>query len=102
MKKIIALATLILILAAMLVSCGTPVIRSVKVDDIGTYQTVYLYSFKEADVDGYRYKDSEGELSKTGFIYTTSKYNSGDKIRVYSELQFYKDEYYFKNGTAAY
>ncbi len=88
MKKIISLICLSLIFSIVLSSCSTEKVESVTIDNV-EYKTLYLYSFKDAEISGY-----SGLMpvypTVDGYVYSTEKLSPGDIIRVWSTFLFYE------------
>ena len=106
MKKSIALALVILLVALTLSSCSFSNVESVKIDDTYYYRTIYLYSFKNAMVDNfYSYTDSAKVPTQTGYVYSYEKLSSGDSIKVWNRYYFTDSidnyGYYDSRGTYA-
>ena len=78
-KAIVSILCIILCLAS-LCACGSKEkIEMIEVD--GTqYETVYLYSFKDAEIPS-EYSD---KYTTTGFVYSNDKLNKGDTIFVWA------------------
>ena len=87
MKKIFLLS-LLLTVTILLNSCSTDVIESIKVDEI-TYRTVYLYSFKDAQIEGVQpnYLPMDPPTAN-GYVYSCEKLSPGDTIRVWTNFRF--------------
>ena len=105
MKKSIALALVILLVALTLSSCSFSNVESVKIDDIN-YRTIYLYSFKNAMVDDFYSTESTSKVpTQTGYVYSYEKLSSGDSIKVWNQYYFYDRTdnygYYGSSGTFA-
>ena len=85
MKKIVVLTNLILIFTILFCSCSTDKISSVSVDD-KVYRTIYLYSFKDAQIDKEYDSDinTNIKLTTNGFVYSTQKLLPGEKITVWN------------------
>ena len=92
MKRFISIIILFTTLLLLLSSCtnfGND-ISSVGIDGVSkTYTTVYLYSFKNAAIDeNYESTTSDETPTSEGYIYSTEKLKSGDKIRVWKDFKF--------------
>ena len=85
MKRIILFTSLLLVLCGLFLSCATDnKIKSVFIDDT-EYKTIYLYSFKDAQIINASriYANANIEPTESGFIYSTSKKAPGDSIKVW-------------------
>jgi hypothetical protein len=102
MKKIIVSILMLCLLCTTLSSCAVAPgkISSVKVDDLTTYQTLYLYSFKDAPVDNL-IGATGGALTTTGYVYSNSKLEPGDTIEVWQQFKFGESSYKYSYGTTA-
>ena len=95
MKKVLSLIVLVS-LCVLLVSCNlTPTeVESVYIDansilNSNTYDTIYLYSFKDAKVStSYESTTSKEIPSSTGYIYSSEKLQVGDTIKVWNDFKF--------------
>ena len=99
MKKAISIILLVASLITILCSCyktsrddtaGSDNISSVQIDSLlFTYQTVYLYSFKNATIDpDYESTSSTETPSSTGYVYSYNKLEVGDSIKVWQDFKF--------------
>ena len=80
-------------------------IEMVKVDD-AVYENVYLYSFKDAELEGTNVSHLFEDFSPTscGYVYSNKELSAGDKIKVWEyQLDRNKDNIYSFNdfGTDA-
>lgn len=107
MKKLISILLSLFILVLSLCSCGTnrihKKIKSITVDTY-KYETIYLYSFKNAKLDlGNIVKDFSPETAptQTGYVLSTSKLDSGDEVKVWTQHYFGEDYYHSSQGTTA-
>lgn len=104
MKKIIVSILMLCLLCTTLSSCAVAPgkISSVKVDNLTTYQTLYLYSFKDATVDNLiKASENVETLTTTGYVYSNSKLAPGDPIEVWQQLKFGESSYQSSYGTTA-
>lgn len=105
MKKLISILLSLFILVLSLCSCGTnrihKKIKSITVDTL-KYETIYLYSFKNAKLDNV-VKDLSPETAptQTGYILSTSKLDSGDEVKVWTRHYFGENYYNSSKGTTA-
>ena len=102
MKRIIACALIACLLCAALTSCGVAGnIDYVEVDN-WDIKTLYLYSFKEADVDNAIDVPSDGEMpTSNGYIYSNTRLEPGDSITVWQQFKFGESSIKYQNGTTA-
>ena len=93
MKKVISLISLILALSILLCSCTTQKAKSVIIDD-KEYRTIYLYSFKDAEIDGgyINYLHKDAEPTDSGYAYSYRELFPGDSIRVWINFYFGVDD----------
>lgn len=95
MKKIIALI-IVASLILTLVSCGSSssnvscvYIEGSSLLSTSICYTIYLYSFKNAEINAkYESTSSTEKPSSSGYIYSTEKLNVGDAIKVWNEFKF--------------
>ena len=92
MKKIGLLVSIVLIIAIFFCSCSAnSEIKSVVIDDV-EYKTIYLYSFKNAQIDKYvKTLQTEVEPTESGFVYSSGKLSPGDTVKVWSNSFFNED-----------
>lgn len=87
MKKILFLS-LLLTISIFLNSCSTDVIKSIEVDNT-IYRNVYLYSFKDAQIDDVRPNYLPIDPPTTnGYVYSYEKLSPGDTVRVWTNFTF--------------
>ena len=89
MKKLQQICIVFMILS-LLCSCSeNRKIKSVKIDDI-TYETIYLYSFTNAQIDGFHpmLQNDKTLISTNGYVFLTEKYEKGDVVEVWENLFF--------------
>ena len=103
--KILCFAVILSMLLVSLCSCGANLgqIVEVCVDNITTYPTIYLYSFKDAQIDDLYTINIPRMPTATGYIYSKKELKEGDTVNVWSNIRF-KDESTplgYRNGTDA-
>ena len=87
MKKIISLIGILLII---MIFCSCSVngnIASIKIDDV-EYKNVYLYSFKDAQINEFSSTIANIIPTESGYIYSTEKLSPGDSIKVWEYAYF--------------
>ena len=82
--KILCFAVILSMLLVSLCSCGANPgqIVEVWVDGSKVYQTIYLYSFKDAEIGSYYDDKIEKAPTTTGYIYSKREFKKGDRIEV--------------------
>lgn len=91
MKKAVSLAILTVMLLSIFCSCGqvSGKISYVRVGDLLSYKTLYLYKFKDAEIDSiYESTTSTETPTSSGYVYSTEKLEVGDEIKVWSDFKF--------------
>ena len=101
MKKVVLLVSIVLIIANLFCSCSAGnEIKSVVVDDV-EYSTIYLYSFKNAQIDNYvKTLQTEVAPTESGFVYSSEKLSSGDAVKVWTGYYF-TDKFSNSSGNFA-
>ena len=92
MKKIGLLVSVVLIISNFFCACSAKSeIKSVVIDDV-EYKTIYLYSFKDAQIDKYvKTLQTEVEPTESGFVYSSEKLSPGDTVKVWNNYRFTDD-----------
>lgn len=87
MKKIISLISVLLII---MIFCSCAIngnIASIKIDD-AEYKNIYLYSFKDAQINDFSSTIANIVPTESGYIYSTEKLLPGDSIKVWEHAFF--------------
>ena len=93
MKKYVCLTCVVLIISILFCACfDGDKISSIIIDDI-EYKTIYLYSFRDAQLDKLNnehknLRQPEITPSVYGFVYSDEKLSPGDSIRVWDTFLF--------------
>lgn len=90
MKKICTAIAVFLSVSLLLCSCDSDDVSSVRIaDSASIYETIYLYSFKDAQIDEHFESTTSTEIpSSTGYVYSTEKLEVGDTIKVWQDFKF--------------
>lgn len=91
MKKTFYFASILLTIAVFLCSCSSnEAVKSIQIND-AKYETIYLYSFKNAQIDG-QYEEVVTNMgtqpTANGYVYSTEKLSPGDMITVWDHIKF--------------
>ncbi|MBE6634096.1 MAG: hypothetical protein E7620_07135 [Ruminococcaceae bacterium] len=101
MKRSIAAVLSLFMILLVVCSCGSSKqIKCIKVDGV-EYRPVYLYSFKDAKIDGeYSILSIGEEPTESGYVYSTEKLEKGDTVRVWENLYFKGSDNSYTTGNA--
>ena len=102
-KKFVCLCLVLFIALFSLLSCSRNNIKAITVDD-KYYYTYYLYSFKDAKINNYQENNdyfitsTSNPPTKTGYVYSSEKLESGDSIKVWNNLLFSAEDDYVSSS----
>lgn len=84
---------LVTVILSLLCSCQKEEekIDNIKVDD-SVHQTIYLYSFKDANMEGLErgfYENTKISPTPFGYVFSTRKLSSGDSVQVWNGIGYH-------------